>query len=375
MDHKDHHAGLDTDAGFVQVMNPQAAEAFGQALRKAREDAGITLERAAILTRISPAFIQALESGDFKKLPGVVFARGFVRNLCKPYRKNSTDMLNLFDLAVRQPGEGAASAGLEREEDSAGSEGRARTPFNASRVFAVWTGLSARCQALKPMLVAHKRTIMFNAGGLVLLVLLGIIVANRPEKPVDEEAVADTPVVTEPAASETAEVAEEAPAETTPETPAAAAPLPNDAKSVIAETMVKNQEMAKTAEAVQAPEPAKPVERPAKEQKAAVAPASPNSPIAVGFRSEATNGRQIIEIQAKNQVVVRFSKDGGAFETRTLEPRGHTFEFQDEAQLLVFDAGAVEVKFNGRALGPLGSKGRVRRISFRKEDLGEGKKL
>ena len=62
---------------------------FGAIFRAARESSGFTVERAAMATRISQPFIEALERDDFDKLPGAVFGRGFIRNLyhksCKDY--------------------------------------------------------------------------------------------------------------------------------------------------------------------------------------------------------------------------------------------------------------------------------------------------
>jgi cytoskeletal protein RodZ len=52
---------------------------FGASFRRAREAAGLPLERIAAETRISTRFLLAIESEDFHLLPGGVFNRGFVR--------------------------------------------------------------------------------------------------------------------------------------------------------------------------------------------------------------------------------------------------------------------------------------------------------
>ena len=52
---------------------------FGASFRKAREAAGLPLDRIAAETRISTRFLLAIESEDFHLLPGGVFNRGFVR--------------------------------------------------------------------------------------------------------------------------------------------------------------------------------------------------------------------------------------------------------------------------------------------------------
>jgi cytoskeletal protein RodZ len=51
----------------------------GNELRKGRERRGISLVAVAKATKISVANLQAIERGDFARLPGGVFTRGFLR--------------------------------------------------------------------------------------------------------------------------------------------------------------------------------------------------------------------------------------------------------------------------------------------------------
>jgi cytoskeletal protein RodZ len=53
---------------------------FGATFRKARETAGLPLEKIAAETRISARFLQAIESESFELLPGGIFNRGFIRS-------------------------------------------------------------------------------------------------------------------------------------------------------------------------------------------------------------------------------------------------------------------------------------------------------
>ena len=52
---------------------------FGARLRAARESSGVTLRDIATRTRISLAYLEALERDDISKLPGGIFSRAFVR--------------------------------------------------------------------------------------------------------------------------------------------------------------------------------------------------------------------------------------------------------------------------------------------------------
>src|SRR2546428_9726159 len=52
---------------------------FGASFKKARESLGVSLDQIAVETRISTRFLLAIESEDFRCLPGGIFNRGFIR--------------------------------------------------------------------------------------------------------------------------------------------------------------------------------------------------------------------------------------------------------------------------------------------------------
>lgn len=54
-------------------------ESFGDELRRAREERGIPLRDMAVRTKISVGTLEALERNDFRRLPGGIFGRSFVR--------------------------------------------------------------------------------------------------------------------------------------------------------------------------------------------------------------------------------------------------------------------------------------------------------
>lgn len=56
---------------------------LGNILREAREMKGLTLADAQEETRINTRFLEALENGEFDKLPTPVHARGFLRNYAR----------------------------------------------------------------------------------------------------------------------------------------------------------------------------------------------------------------------------------------------------------------------------------------------------
>lgn len=57
----------------------QQSDGVGGRLRAARERKGISIRKIADVTKISTAFLEALERNDIKRLPGGIFSRSFVR--------------------------------------------------------------------------------------------------------------------------------------------------------------------------------------------------------------------------------------------------------------------------------------------------------
>jgi cytoskeletal protein RodZ len=53
---------------------------FGTLLKEARESRGLSLQQVAASTKISVSVLEALERGDFPRLPGGIFSRAFVRS-------------------------------------------------------------------------------------------------------------------------------------------------------------------------------------------------------------------------------------------------------------------------------------------------------
>lgn len=85
-------------------------------------------------------------------------------------------------------------------------------------------------------------------------------------------------------------------------------------------------------------------------------------------------GEQVVEINANEEVKVRVFIDGKVTDLNHLNVARHTFSFENFAEFFIYDASAVDVTFNGRDLGQLGGKGKVRRLSFAKR-LKENKNI
>ena len=71
-------------------------ESVGEFFRQVRETKGLTLDEVASKTRIRSDFVQALEEGNFAKLPDQVFARGFVRSYARSLGLDEEDAIHRF---------------------------------------------------------------------------------------------------------------------------------------------------------------------------------------------------------------------------------------------------------------------------------------
>ncbi len=69
---------------------------FGNALRKARQDAGYDLRRLSDVTRVQTRYIEALEEEDWGSVPKGVIGRGFVRLIAREIGADSEDLLERY---------------------------------------------------------------------------------------------------------------------------------------------------------------------------------------------------------------------------------------------------------------------------------------
>jgi cytoskeletal protein RodZ len=65
-------------------------------LRIARQEKGVTLERASEHTKIRQKFLRALEAGDYEALPGAIYTRGFLRSYGEYLDLKSDELVALF---------------------------------------------------------------------------------------------------------------------------------------------------------------------------------------------------------------------------------------------------------------------------------------
>src|SRR5215475_6842569 len=80
---------------------------IGELLRTAREQRGIPLREISDETRISIRYLEAIESNDYKRLPGGIFNRSFVRAYARCIGYDEKEAVEAYARYMRDHGESA----------------------------------------------------------------------------------------------------------------------------------------------------------------------------------------------------------------------------------------------------------------------------
>ena len=311
---------------------------LGQRLRQQREQQRISLDLISERTKINPRYLQAIETENFDDLPAGLFRRSFVRQYANALNLSDSDFESELDGLLgssessRDPGQ-QLKAETFGEIDveplptpSASGEHRMAwaigllifTLVACSGIYALWehtqgAGIEAKT-AQPPQQVAETQ-----------------LPAQQAPAPVPEpETLRSEPEVAEPPAMAKLPVKEEQLGKPEPE--------PVSGKEFT--------EAARLKEVLPEPPPAEPPPPPAEVVKP-------------------KTDKIFVEVSASEKVWVRMTADHQTVFRGILEPRERkSFEGVKRTRVLVGDAGAVNVIWNGKAIGPIGRSGQMRVIEF-----------
>lgn len=298
---------------------------FCQYLINLREKAEYSQSRAAHATRISLPFVEALEEGNIAALPGVVFARGFLKNLSKIYTGDvDASLLAKFDSLCDQQGI-QVNHGPYIEEPAAVLPGpESKGPFKIS-----WRQLS-------PSYYFRGLPLYLTHAALLSLLVLSIWGARTlfwgNEGP-------DDVVVTAPKGEVAAEVEAVA---MTAETPTANKPDPVvSVKAVVAE------------------ESAAPQSHPS----GVKAPADLGNP----NPEPGVDETQRVTMTLPKDATLRVKLDNKQWASVDLSAADHLWEFDNNAEFYLPDPEGIVLEFNGQKFGPLKSGSGYKRLSFNRQ--------
>lgn len=328
----------DRDTPRSSEANPSKVDqrrAFGAKLKAAREGAGMTVAAMSQVTRITHAFIETMEAGDFDRLPGAVFGRGFVKGIARATDKDVDAYIAEFNsLWDREPPKSVLQVQIKNKP------------------------MINRGENLKNMMLTASSLMKRGAGLMVLgpiaaILIIGYLVVTNPTLRTalkghlsSGAASLSVPAKTLDLQPKQDEVEPEAVA---PQTAPGAA---TDAAATNAATVASTSETVKTKETA------------ALASTATASASTAAAPVVDGAHVAKTAGDQYLELTVTEPVRVRLDVDGGQTVTKELTPDTYKFNFVSRADVMVYDAAALKISFNGRSLGSLGSKGRVRRLSF-----------
>ena len=85
----------------------EMAASLGEQLRLAREARGMGLREICDQTRISVHYLEAIEANDYKRLPGGVFNRSFIKAYAKCVGYDEREAIEGYTRYLREHGENA----------------------------------------------------------------------------------------------------------------------------------------------------------------------------------------------------------------------------------------------------------------------------
>jgi cytoskeletal protein RodZ len=135
------------------------AESIGEKLRLARETRGIALRDISDQTRISMRYLEAIESDDYRRLPGGIFNRSFIRAYAKFIGYDENQAIEDYSRTLRELGqpdeETKSHKSLVYTDDGAHNRSPLMTLLLALVILAVltlcvWAGLHFYQRSMAP---------------------------------------------------------------------------------------------------------------------------------------------------------------------------------------------------------------------------------
>ncbi|HKQ51206.1 MAG TPA: helix-turn-helix transcriptional regulator [Pyrinomonadaceae bacterium] len=105
------------------------AASFGEELRLAREARGISLRHISDQTRISIRYLEAIEANDYKRLPGGIFNRSFIKAYAKQIGFDEKAALEGYMRTAREQGESPDEVTTTPYKSHVYTDGGTRSPL------------------------------------------------------------------------------------------------------------------------------------------------------------------------------------------------------------------------------------------------------
>ncbi|MEA2206074.1 MAG: hypothetical protein QOE77_2850 [Blastocatellia bacterium] len=83
----------------------EMATTIGEKLRTAREESGVSLRDISEQTRISMRYLEAIENDDYKRLPGGIFNKSFIKAYARYIAFDEKEAIESYLATLREKGE------------------------------------------------------------------------------------------------------------------------------------------------------------------------------------------------------------------------------------------------------------------------------
>lgn len=102
---------------------------FGEELRLAREARGISLREISEQTRISMRYLEAIEANDYKRLPGGIFNRSFIKAYARHVGFDEQAALEGYTRTAREQGDAGDEVATTPYQSRVYTDGNSRSPL------------------------------------------------------------------------------------------------------------------------------------------------------------------------------------------------------------------------------------------------------
>jgi cytoskeleton protein RodZ len=102
---------------------------FGEELRLAREARGISLREISEQTRISMRYLEAIETNEYKRLPGGIFNRSFIKAYAKYIGFDEQAALEGYARTMREQGDTDDDVATSPSRSRVYTDGNSRSPI------------------------------------------------------------------------------------------------------------------------------------------------------------------------------------------------------------------------------------------------------
>ena len=301
-------------------------ESVGEFFRQVRETKGLTVDEVSSKTRIRSDFVQALEDGNFSKLPDQVFARGFVRSYARSLGLDEEDAIQRFTKS--------AGAFYEKQDE------RER--------------LKVRQVEEERKRQANRKAVTI-AIGIAVLTLMFLL--SREQSPVlrigDAEQASEVKRSGESVKDEPAAEAQDESEPTSESSTPSETPVPSPPKA--------------SAEEAREPDPTPPPISASRQESQTVSVSSPGADGPLGGISLEGNrlvddGQLVLDLEATELSWVVVQIDNGSPQESLLRPGEKSqWKGQDQFILTLGNAGGVKAELNGKPQKSFGPSGKVAR--------------